>query len=117
MNDWKKIEIGDSWNYKELGKGAEFIGVFVSKEEHVGENDSNLYTFELPDGTSQSIWGTTVLDTRLKNLKVGEETKIVYLGSIPSEKRKGKSFHNFDVYHRAPEYKKVEEEENFPTEQ
>jgi hypothetical protein len=108
MADWKKIEIGNTWNYKEVGKGAEIQGLFVSKEEHVGENDSNIYNLEIAGGDVVSVWGSTLLDIRLKNVKVGEEVKIVYLGAEPSEKRKGKTYHNFEVYHRMPEFKEIE---------
>lgn len=107
MSEWKKIEASNSWNYQEVGKGAEFIGLYVGKEEHIGENDSILYTFEIENEEVMNVWGSTLLDMRLKNLKVGEEVKIVYLGLAPSEKRKGKSYHNFEVYHRMPEFKEV----------
>ena len=108
-NDWKKVEMGDAWDYKNAKKGSEVIGLFVGKEENVGENNSIVYTLESPSGEMISIWGSTVLDLRLKNIKVGEEVRIVYLGQLESEKRKGKFYHNFDVYHREPIMEKVEE--------
>lgn len=107
MNDWKKVEVGSSWNYKELGKGAEFKGIYINKEEHVGENDSCVYSFEV-DNDVMTIWGSTLLDIRFKNLKFGEEVKVVYLGEEPSQKRKGKTYHNFEVYHREIPMEKVE---------
>jgi len=106
MNDWKKIIPGDAWNYKEEGKGAEFVGTYLSKEENVGENNSMLYAFETEEGV-KNVWGSTLLDTRLKNIKFGEEVKIVYLGQEPSQKRKGKTYHNFEVYHREIPMEKV----------
>ena len=109
MAEWKKIELGNTWDYKELGKGAEFIGLYIGKEEHVGENDANVYNFEVENSETMSIWGSTLIDMRFKNLKEGEEVKVVYLGAEPSEKRKGKTYHNFEVYHRVPEFKNVEE--------
>ena len=108
MSDWKKVEIGNTWKYKEEGEGAEFIGIYMSRDEHVGENDSIVYNFRIAEGDIIGVWGSTVLDVRLKNLQIGEEVKIVYLGLVPSEKRKGKSFHNFEVYHRMPEFKKTD---------
>ena len=107
MSEWKKVDVGNTWNYKEEGKDAEFIGVYLSKDEHIGENDSIVYNFKTADGDVVGVWGSTVLDVRLKNLEVGEEVKIVYLGLEPSEKRKGKSFHNFSVWHRMPEFVKT----------
>lgn len=110
-NDWKKIEVGNTWAYKDLGKDAEFEGLYIGKEENVGENHSTVYSFEVK-GDTISVWGSTLLDIRLKNIKQGEEVKIVYLGEEPSEKRKGKTYHNFEVYHREVPFEKVEEEVN-----
>src|SRR3990167_7229055 len=113
MSDWKKVEVGSSWDYKEKGKGAELIGIYRGKEEHVGKNDANVYTFDV-NGEFISVWVATVLDIRLKNLRFGEEVRIVYLGSFPSPNRKGKSYHSFDVYHRMPEMQKVTTEYDEP---
>jgi hypothetical protein len=109
MTDWKKVELGNSWDYKAAKKGDEVIGVFLNKEENVGENNSNVYNLESATGELISVWGSTVLDIRLKNVKLGEEVKIVYLGQLESEKRKGKFYHNFDVYHRELPMEKVED--------
>src|SRR3990167_9165592 len=97
---WKKVEMGDTWNFE---KEPEMIGLFIGKEENVGENNSNLYTFEV-DQKNVSVWGSTVLDTRMKNVKVGEEVKIVFLGLKDSPNRKGKQYKNFDVFHREPSF-------------
>ena len=113
MEDWKKVEVCNTWNYKEAGKGAEFIGIYQSREDHIGENDSTIYTFEV-NGEFIGVWGNAVLDVRFKNLKFGEEVKIVYLGQEKSEKRKGKFYHNFEVYHRMPEMKQVTTEYDEP---
>jgi hypothetical protein len=114
MSDWRKVEIGNTWNYKELGKGAKLVGVYTGKEEHVGENDSNVYSFEVEGGDVMSVWGTTLLDMRLKNIKEGEEVKIVYLGEEKSMKRTGKTYHNFEVYHRAVDFTEVDTNEDIP---
>jgi hypothetical protein len=108
-NTWKKVVLGNTWDFKAAGKGAEFVGIYLSKDEHVGENDSNVYNFEVKNGEIMGVWGSTILDVRFKNLKFGEEVKIVYLGLEQSEKRKGKTYHNFNVFHREPEFKKTEE--------
>lgn len=107
---WKKVEVGNSWNYKDLGKDATFVGVYRNKEEGVGENNSIVYTFEDVNGNLINIWGSTLLDIRLKNIRFGEEVKIHYLGQEKSEKRKGKMYHNFEVYHREIPMQKVEVE-------
>lgn len=105
---FKKVEIGNSWDYKNEGKGAEFKGVYLSKEEGVGENNSIVYSFQDESGNLINVWGTTLLDIRLKNVKMGEEVIIVYLGEEDSQKRKGKKYHNFDLYHKPMPFVKVE---------
>ena len=105
-DDWKKIEAGDAWDFD---KDDTLVGVFTGKEEGVGPNESMIYEFELKDGKRVSVWGTTLLDMRLKNVIVGEEVKIVYLGMAKSKQRKGAEYHNFDVFHRPSPMEKVEE--------
>ena len=104
---WEKVETSPAWDFDEK---KELVGLFISKEENVGENNSNLYTFELLDHSHYAVWGTTVLDIRFKNLKFGEEVKVVYLGKKPSPTRKGQFYRDFDVFHRMPSFEKVDEE-------
>lgn len=82
-----------------------FEGVFLSVEKNVGPNQSNMYSFKVKDGSIVNVWGTTVLDTRFKNLQFGEEVIVHYLGLTPSKKEGGSDYHNFDVYHKMPELK------------
>lgn len=106
MTDWKKVEMGDTWNPEK--EGDEIVGLFVGKEENVGENNSNLYTLEASDDNrSVSVWGTTVLDVRMKNVKVGEEVKIIFKGWKDSPTRKGKQYKDFEVYHREPVFEEA----------
>ena len=109
---WQKVSMSSIWDYKALGKESELVGVYMYKEEGIGENNSTLYTFELSDGSAVSIWGNTLLDMRFKNLKPGEEVKVVYLGQEPSPKRKGKFYHNFEVYHRVVPFAKMNSDED-----
>lgn len=97
-----------TWDFKKEGKDAELIGVFTGKETEVGDNESNMYHFEKENGEPVSVWGNAVLDVRLKNIKVGEEVKIIYLGKEKSEKT-SRTYHNFDVFHRPAPFSKVED--------
>lgn len=106
---WEKVGMSPIWDYKNKKKGDELIATYNFKEEGIGDNNSTLYTLELPDGSPISVWGSTLLETRFKNLKSGELVKIVYLGQEESPNRKGKYYHNFDVFHRAVTFTKVEE--------
>lgn len=93
---WEKIEFGDTWNPEEE---KELIGTFMGKQEGVGVNDSTIYEIKKDDGTVMSAWGSTVLDTRLKNLEGGERVKIVYNGLKDSSTKGRQPYKNFEVYH------------------
>lgn len=103
---WTKIESSPTWDFKEE---KELVGYYVGVETEVGENKSNLYTFRKENGETIAVWGNTVLDIRFRNLIKDEEVKIVYKGKEKSEKT-GREFHNFDVFHRKPEFKNVDGE-------
>lgn len=92
----KKIEMADAWDFE---KNKTMLGQFIGKQENVGPNGSFLYTFELEDGSLTSVWGSTILDVRLKNVKEGEIVEIKYLGEEASEKRRGSKYKNFEVSH------------------
>lgn len=101
---WIKAEASPTWNFE---TEPEFIGTYVSKEENVGPNNSNLYNFKKEDGSQVAVWGNALLDTRFKNFTPGEEVKIEYLGKQKSEKTQ-REYHNFDVWHRPAPFQKVE---------
>ena len=103
--DWQKVETTAAWDFE---KNSEVEGTYVLREEEVGRNASNLYHLELEDGKRVSIWGNTILDNRFELVDLGEEVKIVYLGMEKSEKT-GRSYRNFDLYHRKAAFKKVED--------
>ena len=105
---FEKVE-ASTWDYKEDGEGSETKGVYVGKEEGVGDYESVLYSIEDETGKVVGVWGNDVLKTRFKNIKVGEEVIIRYLGLKESQQRKGASYHNFEVFHRVVPMAKVEE--------
>lgn len=104
-NGWTKVEQANSeeWDYKTI---PELVGVLTAKDENVGPNNSKLYRFETKDGKAMGAWGSNVLDGKMKAVEVGEEVRLVYLGKKTSEKT-GRSYHDFDVFHRPMPMKKV----------
>ena len=108
MSDWKEVGQNEVWDYKAEGVDAEISGILRDVETEVGPNKSTLYTLKTSTGETISVWGSTIIDTRLKNVEVGEEVKIIYLGKMKSEKRKGAEYHNFKVFHRLLESNDVE---------
>lgn len=90
---WKTIEKATTWDF---GKNPVLTGVMVGKDTGIGKNNSNLYKFELQDGTIVSVWGSVVLDDRLGSIETGTEVRIEYKGMIKNE-ASGRSFKNFIV--------------------
>jgi len=107
---FSKMEMSPTWDYKAEGENATLRGVYISTEEDVGPNNSKLYTFEKSNGERVAVWGNTILDTRLKNLQLGEEVFIVYLGQVASEVKGRSPYNNFEVWHKgSPEVVDVPE--------
>lgn len=100
---WKKVEPPTAWNFEE---NKELVGTYLEVAEGIGENESNLYSIRLADGTVASVWGSKILDVRLKNIEPGEEVRIVYKG-VKKTIKGGRTYHDFDVYHRMPPMEKV----------
>lgn len=85
----------EMWEYKDE---EDFIeGALISSESNVGVNDSMLYSIEISEGVIKNVWGSAILDSRMKLVKVGEKVKITYKGL--GEAKGG---------HKAPKIFKVE---------
>ena len=98
--DWKE-NVGGTW--KPEKKDDEVVGILVDVETGVGRNGSTMYTVEQSSNhETVNIWGSTVLDSRMKGIKVGEEVRIVYKGL--GDKQPGKNPPKlWQVFHRDPE--------------
>ena len=99
---------GNFW--KPTKKGDEIQGVLVKVELEVGVNKSTLYYLEESGKGVTQVWGTTVLDSRMAPVKVGQEVLITYLGEAEKGgvgKNKPKLFdvqyRNFDIVQAAKE--------------
>ena len=65
------------WTYEESGEFVE--GVLVNKEDEVGENKSWMYNIETQEGV-KNVWGSAILDSRMKFVNVGDKVRITYKG-------------------------------------
>lgn len=114
MSEWKKVGgIVDTWD-PELTK--EVQGKYVEKQENIGRNNSTKYVFEQADGAQIGVWGSAVIDNRMKSVNVGDEVKIVFLGKQKNPKT-GMSFKAFDVFVRRADNKgseTTEEKDDIP---
>ncbi len=90
-SDWEEVVMSPIWDFEEK---KELVGVLVDSQENIGKNKSMLYTFETPDGERWGVWGSTVIDTRMRTAVVGQEIKIVFKGmkQSPTTGRKYKDF-------------------------
>ena len=102
--EWEQLqdEMNPTWNGKDnpLTEGDELVGILKGVEYEVGPNDSTMYTLEARDGV-WGVWGSAILDTRLKNADTGDEIKIVYNGYKKSEKT-GREYKDYTVFKRKP---------------
>lgn len=65
------------WSYENDGDFIE--GILVRVQDKVGPNDSMLYSLETSEGV-KSVWGATLLDSRMALVKIGDKIKITYKG-------------------------------------
>jgi hypothetical protein len=92
-------KIGEKYNEKVILKEGETCeGNYVDSHTAVFDGDDlTFYTFQRPDGTMFDVLETSVLGTKMREVKKGEYVIITYSGDRPSKKRKGKSFKNYVV--------------------
>src|SRR3990167_1032214 len=100
MAEWREAT-GKAWKPEKVDESLE--GLLVKVEEKVGPNESVLYRIEQMGGEQISVWGSTVLDIRMAEVKVGEEVKIIYKGLAEKGGRGKNKPKLFQVFHREPE--------------
>ena len=100
MAEWKKIEMSPSHDFE---KEDTIEGVLTEVQHDVGPNASTLYDIEKTNGENVAIWGSTVLDSRMKNVKIGEEVRIVFTGLAKEAKHGQNKAKLYEVYHRDPD--------------
>ena len=83
--DWQEVcNKGLSWE-----ETKQVIGVLLEIEP--GEYGKN-YIIEVNPGNMATLYGTTVLDRKMKSVNVGEIVRITYLGEKEGKKGKYKDF-------------------------
>ncbi len=89
MSEWIEVEKemeekekDDMWEPEAIGESIQ--GIYIEKEENVGQYKSNLYYIKTEDG-EKKIWGSTVLDDLMAKVPLGSEVLITYQGKQPSK--------------------------------
>ena len=88
--EWKTIE-PSVW--KPMKEGDFIEGVLISKESK-GSFDSSAYSLETKEG-QMLVWGSAVLDERMKFCNPGDLLRIEFKGTQPN--KKGQSVKIFSV--------------------
>lgn len=93
--------------WKPTEKDQQVEGILIGKEAEVGINKSNLYHLER-NKEQIRVWGSTVLDDRMRFCNVGDYVRITYKGT--TENKRGQNVKIFKV-ERA---KVIKEEKKLP---
>ena len=89
-----ETERNDMWERKE---GESLEGLYVNKRIVTTENgESMLYTIEKKGGKKIDLWGTKIIDDFFKNMVIGTDVQIKYLGKKKTAKG-GKTYHAFEL--------------------
>lgn len=106
MSDW--IEVRNEEEEKEPVKMwepdtvGEFIqGIYIDREEDVGQFKSNLYSVKTDTGEVK-FWGSTVLDSLMEKVPLSSEVRITFQGKKPSKKGK-KAWKDYKVMYKKKE--------------
>lgn len=70
-------------------------GTITGSRANVGKYGKTVYDLRMEDGTTYSVWGTTVLDKQLAPIPFNSFIKIQYLGKKAG---KGNAYHDYDVF-------------------
>jgi len=96
-----KESTGNFW--KPEKEGDKIQGLLVKVEEKVGPNESMLYHLEQKGGDRIQVWGSTVLDSRMIPVKIGQEVRITYKGEAEKGGRGKNKPKIYKVEYRDPE--------------
>ena len=77
----KEYEVIEPDIWKPTKEGDTIEGVYLDKEERmIYKEVSNLYSLETPEGTLKKVWGSKILDDRMKLVNLGQELRITFKG-------------------------------------
>lgn len=91
--DYNDQEQHPSWN-KENKVGEVLEGLLVNKRIGVGADNLNFYIIEQKGDKKVSVLGRKLLDDFLKEMPLGTEVRIEYLG-LQEPKGAGRAYHGY----------------------
>ena len=108
---WKEVPRDEAQGEKTVYVGPVVQGLYVQCNTEIGENDSTMYEIKTLEHGLLSVWGTTVLDDKMKNVAIGMEVRIEFLGE-QKPKKGGKSYGQFSIKCRPAPMQEVGSETN-----
>ena len=87
-----KLDTPRIWSFE---TEKEIEGKYIGKNEKTGKMQSNLYVIEV-NGENVGIWGGSVIDTKLSQIKEGERIRIIYNGDKVG--KSGRKYNDFSVF-------------------
>ena len=99
--NWKKVEGNGEYEESitwEPDSEKELEGRLEKVKHEVGQYKSTVYSIRKFDNTLYSVWGNSVINTKMAEVKIGSLVKIVALGKEKSPKS-GRMYSNFDVFY------------------
>ena len=101
-NGWD--EVVESWDdiFTFDKKNDTITGILQAKVPDVGPNRSTVYVIE-KDGVKLGIWGSTILDHRMRSVNAKDEIMVVYLGKAVAPKSQ-REYHDFKVFTRGTKH-------------
>lgn len=108
-NGW--VEVVESWDeiYTFGKKGDAIAGILQAKVPEVGPNESTVYVI-LKDGVKFGIWGSAVLDKRMRSVQPKDEVMVIYLGEAVAPKS-NREYHDYKVLTKGIKHTPSGEEE------
>ncbi|MDP1552315.1 MAG: hypothetical protein Q8M06_04810 [Methanobacteriaceae archaeon] len=89
MSEWVEVKKEEEKKeeirvWEPVTTGESVQGKYIDLEEDVGQFKSRRYTVRQEDGEIK-IWGSTVLDSLMKEVPLNREVRITFNGTQPSK--------------------------------
>lgn len=96
QDEWVSTNEQNDVHDFEVNKSIE--GKYLIKKEHIGANDSNMYSIKTKDGV-RDIWGGTVIDGEMSKIAPGAYVKITATGE-QKPKSGAKPYKTYNVQYK-----------------
>lgn len=122
QQEWQEINPMNNrmWDIEKQNK---IQGIYIGKQDDIGPNHATMHTVRIDTdridtGENIGIWGNILLNSKLQEIKIGEEVLIEFTGMVKSTKRSGAEYKNYKVFKRPVLFQEVDgnniQEEEIP---